>query len=908
MPGRVAAVAIVVLLTTAPAFPQCNLTPVAGAHFRSTIFDLSIDGTRGWAATGYGITLYELAVDPPLILDTIPLPGTTRVVRAANGVAYVASGSAIQVVRWNGRALQVAGSADAGATVSDLVLTTLFLYAATTNGIVQFDLLNPNAPAKTSATFSTSGANAGSLDLTGDILYATDGDATVEIFSLLTPTLPQRVGAFTSLIVRPTSVHARDGRVYVSDGQQTDIFVGSAISPTRAGTGTFPFGSTSLAALTSSAIFVAGNDQRLQAFDISSAATPVEIFRAELAATFGTVNRINAVALGLGHLYAGAGDIGLVTYDVRQFASPFPMRSYATIATNSVVAANGRAFFGRAAGMVEYAQTSSGSLTEVRSWDKSRQGVVHDVDNDFLLTSSGATATMWGLSPQTPTAVGTATFPSPVRQAVQLGTTAYAVLEDRTLWTADLIQIPTVPHQIALTIAPQFIARSGSNIVLADLRNDGTTVVAMLKADGSGIASSVSVTGIATAGVALSGTTAAVWTFRGITLISFPAGSTAVMPQSNTIAATRLVMNGTKLVEMTDSAVIVWDTVTQKVTAQYPLPGTPASVAISPGGSFADLATFDGVTAVQLAASSRLPSLIPAPNPNLYAKKLVATANRLVLFDGRNADLFNSALGYRGGIHVSGTLDVAANDANIFTLSNTLGVGKYTIDGDPAGAAIITEGSDAQPLTLAAMNGAVWASIVRGCPLNCEKKTIVFDARGALAQTATMTGAVRDVAVSGTRAYVLTELPDEIRVLDVSDPAHPRQLASRAPEGTRLPLSIAYSNGVVYVLGEKLVQYNESDLSKIAEPLGAYVDDPALGVTYADQRVRIDGGCLAITGRQYSPQLFSTMLTPQASFPTPSAARGIAAQPGRLYVLTEHSLEIWSALPLPVPVKRRAAR
>jgi hypothetical protein len=907
MPGRVAAV-LISLLFAAPLFPQCNLAPVAGAQFRSTIFDLAVDGNRGWAATGYGITLYDLNAEPPLILDTLGLPRTTRLVRAANGVAYVASGSAIQVVRWNGRALQLAGSVDAGAAINDLVLTTIYLYAATANGIMQFDLLNPNAPAKTSAAFATSGANIGSLALTGDILYATDGDTSVEVFSILTPTLPQRLGAFSTLIVRPTSVQARDGRVYVSDGQQTDIFAGTATSPARAGTATFPFGSTSFAALTPTTIFAAGNDRRLRAFDVSSAGAPVEIFRAELAATSGTVNRINVLELGLGHLYAGAGDIGLLAYDVRQFSAPFPMRSYATTATGSVVAAVARAYFGRAAGLVEYAQTSSGALTEGRSWDMSRPGVVHDVDNDFLLTSSGATATMWALTPQTPTAIGTTTFPAPVKQAVQIGTTAYAVLEDRTLWSADLAQLAAVPRQIAIGIAPQFIVRSGANVALADLRNDGTTVVAMLKPDGSGIAGSVSVAGIATAGVALSGTTAAVWTFRGITLISFPAGTTTVLPQSNSVAATRLAMNGTRLVEMTDSAVIVWDTATQRVTAQYTLPGAPAAVSISPNGSLAALATFDGVTAVQLAPASRMPSLIPAANPNLYAKKLVATANRLVLFDGRNADLFNTSLGYRGGIHVGGTVDVAANDSAIFTLTNTLGVGKYNIDGDPLGAAIIAEGSDAQPLALNAMNGALWASIVRGCPLSCEKKTIVFDARGALAQTATMTGAVRDVAVSGSRAYVLTELPDEIRVLDVSDPAHPRQLASRAPEGARLPQSIAYANGVVYVLGDKLIQYNENDLAKIAEPLGAYVDDAALSVTYADQRVRIDGGCLAMTGRQYSPQLFTTALAPLASFATPSAARAIAAQPGRLYVLTDHSLEIWAASPLPVPARKHAAR
>ena len=286
-----------------------------------------------------------------------------------------------------------------------------------------------------------------------------------------------------------------------------------------------------------------------------------------------------------------------------------------------------------------------------------------------------------------------------------------------------------------------------------------------------------------------------------------------------------------------------------------------------------------------------------------------------MLFDGRNADVFTPSLQYRGGIHAAGTIDVAANDANLFTLTNTLGVAAFTRDGQPLGSALITEGADAQPLSLAAINGeaagaagAAWASIVRGCPLNCEKKTIVFDARSATpSQTATMTGAVRDVVVSGARAYVLTELPDEIRILDVTDPAHPRQIAARVSEGTRLPVSIAFGNGVVYVVGEKLYQYDEN-LNKLGESLGAYVDDATLGVTYADQRVRVDGGCLVMTGRQFSPQLFTTAMSPQTSFATPSAARAIAAQPGRLYVLTDHSLEIWAAAALPAPARRHAAR
>lgn len=904
MLGRVSAVAILLLVTNT-AFPQCSLTPVASTQFRSTIFDLSVDGNRLWAATSYGLTLYDITADPPLILDSIALAGPTRVVRASGVIAYAASGSNIQFVRWTGRELQLAGSIDAGATVNDLVLTTNYLYAATSNGIVQYDLLNPNAPAKTSATFATSGTNVTSLALSGNTLYATDGDASVEVFSVAIPNLVQRLGSFTSILTRPTAVSASDGRVYVTDGQQTDLFLGTDANASRAGSATFAFGSSSFAPMSATAIFTAGNDRRLRAFDVSTAGSPVEIFRNELAPTSGTVNRINSVVMAAGRLYAGAGDIGLLTYDVHQFVSPFPLRGYSTTPTASVSATSGRVYFGRAAGIVEYTQTSTGALTEARSWDKSRADIVHDVDNDFLLTSSGAAATLWALSPAAPTLVGTSTFPAPVQQAVLVGTTALAVLTDRTLWRADLSQATATPQQISINLAPQFMARSGSNVVMADLRSDGTTTVAMMNASNSAIANSASVAGVATAGVALSGTTAVVWTFRGLTLIDFPSGATTLLPQSSGVAATHLAMNGTKLAEMTDSALVMWDTATQRVTATYTLPATPASLVISPNGLFADLATFDGVASIQLAASSRMPSLIPAPNANFYAKKLVATANRLILFDGRNADIFSTSLGYRGGIHVSSTIDVAANDSGIFTLTNTLGVGAYTRDGAPLGSAIIAEGSDAQPLSLAATGGAAWASIVRGCPLNCEKKTIVFDTRNATpSQTATMTGAVRDVVVSGTRAYVLTELPDEIRVLDVSDPAHPRQLTARTSEGTRLPMSIGYANGIVYVLGDKLYEYDDN-LAKLGEPLGSYVDDPSIGVTYADQRVRIDGGCLAVSGRQFSPQLFSTALAPQPSFPTPSAARAIAAQPGRLYVLTDHSLEVWASAPLPAAARRR---
>src|SRR5437764_1070419 len=384
--------AALLILLAAPAVPQCPLTPVASAQFRSTIFDLAAENGRLWAATGYGLTLYDITVDPPRALDSIALAGSTRVVRAASGLAYAASGSAIQVVRWNGRELQLAGTADAGATVNDLALTANALYAATANGIVQFDLLDPSAPAKTSVTFAIS-------------------------------------------------------------------------------------------------------DRRLRAFDVSSAAAPVEIFRTELAPTSGTVNRINAVVVSNGHLYAGAGDIGLLTYDVRQFASPFPVRDYTAAATNSVATSVTQAWFARATGLVEYAISPFGALTEARSWDSGRASVVHDFDGGFLVTSSVKSAALWAVgesgTPSPP--IGTATFPSSVRHAVVTGTIGYFLLDDKTLWTANFADASPTPKQIVINLAPQFIARGGTGIALAELRNDGTTSVGLLNASSTAIASTVSV-------------------------------------------------------------------------------------------------------------------------------------------------------------------------------------------------------------------------------------------------------------------------------------------------------------------------------------------------------------------------------------------------------------------------------
>ncbi|HYM60868.1 MAG TPA: hypothetical protein VEZ11_08245, partial [Thermoanaerobaculia bacterium] len=99
-----------------------------------SILDLSIDGNDLWAASAYGVQLYDRQADPPAIVASVPVSGVTRLVRAANGVAYVASGSSLYVMRKNGHAIELVRSMDIGGTANDLLLLAPYLYVAATNG------------------------------------------------------------------------------------------------------------------------------------------------------------------------------------------------------------------------------------------------------------------------------------------------------------------------------------------------------------------------------------------------------------------------------------------------------------------------------------------------------------------------------------------------------------------------------------------------------------------------------------------------------------------------------------------------------------------------------------------------------------------------------------------------------
>ena len=897
MPLGVLAV-LTVVVATPPAPPVCNITPGVSYQFRSSILDLAVDGNDLWAATSYGVSLYDRTVDPPRLVASTPVGGATRLIRLGNGLAYAASGSSIAVIRKNGRSLQLVRTVDVGAPINDMVFTTLALYVATRNGISQYDLIDPSAPRLATTVFQTSQTGVTSLALIGSNLYAADGDTSVEVFSI-SPTV-QRLGALTNGS-NATGLEAQNGKLYVSSIINTSVFVGSGTAMNNVAT--LPFSTSSLAPIANDALFVSSTDRVVRAIDFTTPGAPIDLFRDEAPASSGTINRVSALVTAGNRLYGAAGDAGIVVYDISNFTSPFPMRGAAFPNTSSVVSVGSNFYVGRANGIAEFAQ----SLVPGRTWDGSRSDVVQDGDGgrSFLLSSSGASMTLWTLSSTIPQPVNSATFRAPVAKAVLIGTTAYAVLTDRTLWSADFAPMQVVPQLIATPgINPSAIARSGNSIALDDIRADATTLVAYYASpDFSVPTSTVTIPGLATSPVALQNTTAAIQTFRGISFIDFTSQFVGVLPQSNTEVARQLMFSGSTLLELTDTSARFWNTLTQKVTAEIALPSTAIAMHIAPQSTVADFVTASDVVTIALDRTLRMPSEIPTPNGNAFYKKVAASSGHIYLFDGRNIDIYTNALHYIGSVRTGGIVDFAASDTGLFTISGNLTVTSYTPDGIARSSATITE-SDAQASTINAVNSAVWVSIVRGCTTSaCEKKTLVFDARSGLNQTVTFAGGVTDVATNGTRAYAITDLPAEIRVIDVSDPFHPATINSRAADGS--PNSIAYSAGTIYVLGNTLASYSEASLAKISDLLGPYTSDGS--VTIADQHLRVNGVCGVMTGRTFGPMVLSLSQPSTTAFPSPSPARSLAFQNGVFYILTDHSLEIWNGF-LPLPPRRAPAR
>jgi hypothetical protein len=286
------------------------------------------------------------------------------------------------------------------------------------------------------------------------------------------------------------------------------------------------------------------------------------------------------------------------------------------------------------------------------------------------------------------------------------------------------------------------------------------------------------------------------------------------------------------------------------------------------------------------------------------AVAIVATGNRLFVFDGDVIDIFtlghSSAPDHAGAISVDGAIGLAASETTLFVLFNRL-VASYSHAGVLLRSAPLDEGADAVFTSMVTAGGAPWVSVSRGClTTGCEERTSVLDPV-SLVRTATLEGGITDLATSGTSAYAIVSIPprSEIRSYSIADRLHPVVVSSRPNEGTAT--AIAVDGATVYTLGTRLFSYAVAGLTKISEELATTQASTATDLA-------IEQGCAVVTGRSPAAELYrrsGSQWVAAGVTSLPGVARGISVLPGRVLVLTDYSIEIWSRLAPATPSRRR---
>jgi len=922
MPIRSLSLVLIVLLSLhgSSLSAVCDYVPVQSRPYRASALDLALEGNDLWVATSYGVMLYDAGQNPPIPRASIAIPGTTNRVRTGTGVVYAASGTSVHVLRKEGRIIRNVRSLDLGATINDLLFFAPFLYAATMTGVVQIDVFVPDGP-RIANRLSTTTGQAFSLARLESTLYAADGDGSLEAYSIAFPALPQKIGTVSSLL-RSSQILTTNNRLFASDGIQTEIFSGSGTSlirvgtlPTRAVRAAFPSAGD--------AAFVAASDRTLRAIDLANPANPVILFQFDIPPSPGTINRIESITGLAGRLYVAAGDIGLVTFNTDGFHPPFPVRTYSESGLRSPIAAGSMVVAAGETGLRLFSVGSDGSLLSLGTWDTQRRSTAQDSEGTLLLTSSGSSVTLWDLAQQPPRQLSTATLRSPVRSAVLVDRTAVVLLEDRSVWKADLSLAAGTVVQQAVGGSPSFMARSGTSVVLAEVSNeDGRTTLRYYgSADLSAEPRVASLDGAATSGVVLSGTTAAVITFRGISLIDFAAAVPAVrtLPGSASVIPRDLSFQNDTLFVLSATSLQVWNVTQGVLQRSIELGGNLTAVAQRTIGGAILLAGESGLSSVLFQASTRLPSLVQTyPNPNFFFKKLAVADSQLMLTDGRAIEVFGISDGRAPVLQYRVTapnqiVDVTALGSTVYTLNVNRTVTGLRRDGSVAGEIRIDESPDAVPLAMRNVAGALWVSFSRGCSSGaCERRTIILDPRsGALVQTTSFAGELKDFSQAGTRVVALFDVPAEIRIFSVANPFSPSVTGSRPAEGNPVSVALSTEQRTVYALGDKLYAYDEASLSKTGELLGTFQTDPTGRVAYVDQKVRISGGCALVVGRSYSPQLYSVTgpatWAPVPTPPVPAAGKSFHIEGTTIYLLTDYSLEVWSTNPR-LDIRRRAVR
>jgi hypothetical protein len=258
--------------------------------------------------------------------------------------------------------------------------------------------------------------------------------------------------------------------------------------------------------------------------------------------------------------------------------------------------------------------------------------------------------------------------------------------------------------------------------------------------------------------------------------------------------------------------------------------------------------------------------------------------------------------GIARNLALSGSIvDIAPVGTSLYVLSNGGAVTGYSAAGTVTTTYQVNESGDQRMIGMRAVSGALWLTVETNCLSGaCELRTLVLDPRSTLVKSATLQGGASSATGDGTKAWATFSVPAEVRAYDVTDPYHPVQVAQRASTGNPVAIAHDAARSVVYALGQRVYVYTDAQLVEAGTLLDPYVSDPSGRIGYVDQQVHVSGNCALITGRSFSPALFRINgVANWSAEPLPgsgaAAVRSSAMTGGKLYLLSDYSLEIWSS-------------
>lgn len=895
----------VLIFLAVAAHAQLPWPTTHSASSRFTALDVAVDGDLIWTAGGWGLRLQRADGGAPASGTTIPIPGLTTRVAAAGNRAFVGSGDRLFTVRADETPV-VEHMLAVGGWINDLLLVGPYLYAATTAGVVQLDVLQPSTPAVT-RSLSTSAGGALALAQRGNRLFAADGDISVEIYDISFPALAQRVGSFNAF-PQTTSVHAAGDLLVVSDGRQTRLYTSGA-EPILVGS--LPGGSDA-AALVSADILATAEGRQLSLWNIGAASDPVLLWRGASPVTPGSVNRISAVAVAGDVVLAAAGEAGLMVVGLEGFVAPYPIESRSSAPVASLAASGTQVITGGPeGGMTLWRRTDSG-LERRNIFDTARVSVAADLDGGRLLSFSGATLSLWNAAVTPPAPLASVDMEAAIRGAVLRDTTAWAILSNGSAVTVDFAQSPpaVAPWDPGVT-SPYALARGGDDIGVVGLAGSGTSSLRIHRI-GQGAGTAVSFAGAATGGIALDGSgRAALVTFAGLHLIS-PETNPPVRVVADVAPVQDIAWGAGGIVLVREDALEIRSPSDGSFVRSVSLPALVRTAAAVAG---TDEIVAGGESALVLVRTSSVdsgPADLSVAEGNRYPREISRESGTLYV---RENDQLTSLRIGRGGALVpmvsvplpQGVLDTAVAGGDIWTLSSSATLSRLSWGGVSTPVASLPADADLVPLSLTHAAGALYVSYRRGCSVGvCEKKTDVFDAATGQLSTS-LDGELLDISVDGDVAYALFDSPREIRRLDLRDPLRPVVTASRELAGS--PVSVAWraNDERLFVLGSRLDRLDPQNLLVLESYLEPWTVDPSGRLSYTDQRVRISSSGLAIAGRWFAPRFWpgADPGTAPLVWDVPAASRRIVPLESGWILLTDSSIEV--AMP-PVAGRSRGVR